>query len=110
MATLEECQAALADLTERMQSSDDKPALSDRTLSCHVPDLAVTFHGELRGGQLVDITTAESSTRAQIRLIASSDDLVALVDGTLDLGRAWLTKRVKIEASMMDMIKLKTMF
>lgn len=109
MATLEQCQEAVEGLAERMRASDGKAGLGDRSLSCHVPDLGVTFSGVLRGGELVDVTT-EPADKAQIRLTASSDDLVALTSGELDVMKAWLGKRIKIEASMLDLIKLKTIF
>lgn len=110
MATLEECRQAIAGLADRMSSPDGKPGLGDRTLSAHVTDLDVTFSGALRGGSLVDVTADPQDQKAQIRLTSSSDDLVAMADGKLDLAKAWLAKRIRIEASMMDLIKLKTMF
>lgn len=108
MASLEECQQAIAGLADRIQTSGDKSGLGKRTLSCQISDLDVTFHGVLTSGELVDITT-EPQPKAQIRLTSSSDDLVAMVDGSLDMAKAWLTKRIKVEASMMDMLKLKAM-
>lgn len=110
MATLEECRTAVEGLAGRMRTADGKPALFERTLSCHVPDLDVTFAGALRGGELVGLTTEPQPKPAQIRVTAASDELVAMVDGRLDLAKAWLTRRIKIEASMLDLVKLKTMF
>ena len=110
MATLEECRAAVQGLAERMQSSGDKTGLGERTVSCHVSDLEVTFHGRLKDGELTGITTDAQPAKAQVRLTSSSDDLVALTEGRLDLAKAWMSKRIKIEASMLDMIKLKSMF
>ena len=46
MATAEECRKALEGLTARISgmSADDRAAyLADRSLSCEVPDLGVTF-------------------------------------------------------------------
>lgn len=110
MATVEECRNAVEELAERMRGSGQKASMGDRTLSCHVPDLDVTFSGVLRAGQLADITDEPPSERAQIRVTANSDDLVALVAGELDMAKAWLTKRIKIQASMVDLVRLKTMF
>lgn len=109
MATLEQCRTAVEGLAERMRASDGKAGLGDRSLSCHVPDLDVTFSGALRGGKLENVTT-DPADKAQIRLTASSDDLVALTSGELDVMKAWLGKRIKIEASMIDLIKLKSIF
>lgn len=109
MATLEQCQKAVEGLADRMRASNGKAGLGDRSLSCHVPDLDVTFTGALHGGDLVDVTT-DPADKAQIRLTASSDDLVALTSGELDVMKAWLGKQIKIEASMIDLIKLKSIF
>ncbi len=111
MATNEECEAALERLSERLagvDGDDVKQHTFDRTLSCHVPDLDTTFSGRLENGHIVGVTT-EEAPRAQIRLTASSDDLVALTDGELDFGRAWLSGRVKVEAGVRDLLKLRTM-
>jgi predicted lipid carrier protein YhbT len=112
MASLEECHAALERLAERIAGVDEadrKEHAFDRTLSCRLPDLNVTFAGALSDGHITDITT-DPAPRAQIRLTASSDDLVALTDGHLDLGKAWLTGRLKVEAGVRDMLKLRSMF
>ena len=108
MATLEQCRVALDDLAGRLAGSDGRHADFDRSLSCTVPDLGVTFSGRLAGGHLRDITT-EPAPRAQIRLTASSDDLVALTSGELDFAPAWLSGRVKLEAGMRDLLKLRSM-
>jgi predicted lipid carrier protein YhbT len=111
MATIEECRAALERLSERLAGVGDeerKQHAFDRTLSCHVPDLGTTFSGRLEDGHIVGITTTEQP-KAQIRLTANSDDLVALTDGHLDFGRAWLGGKVKVEAGVRDMLKLRSM-
>lgn len=111
MATLDQCRTALERLSERLArvgAEDRKQVSFDRTLSCHVPDLDTTFHGRLEDGHIVGITTGEAP-KAQIRLTATSDDLVALTDGHLDFGRAWLGGRVKVEAGVRDLLKLRTM-
>jgi hypothetical protein len=111
MATLEECHAALERLAGRLGDVDDadlKRHAFDRSLSCHIPDLDVTFSGQLSDGQITDITT-EPAPRAQIRITASSDDLIDLTDGRLDFGKAWLSGRIKIEAGVRDLLKLRSM-
>lgn len=110
MASLEQCHAALERLAERLATVDDERERHsfDRSLSCHVPDLDVTFAGALSDGQITDITT-EPTPKAQIRLTAKSDDLLALTDGDLDFGKAWLSGRVKVEAGVRDLLKLRSM-
>lgn len=108
MATLEQCRESLDTLASRLTGAPGRHADFDRTLSCTVPDLGVTFAGRLQNGQLRDITT-EPSPKAQIRLTANSDDLVALTNGTLPFASAWMSGRVKLDAGMRDMLKLRSM-
>jgi hypothetical protein len=37
----------------------------------------------------------------------TSDDLLALTDGQLSFGPAWATGRVKLEAGLRDMLRLR---
>jgi putative sterol carrier protein len=81
----------------------------ERTVSCRVTDLAVTITGRLTGGRLDDLSTEPADEPAQIRLTMTSDDLVALVDGELAIASAWATGRIKIDASLLDLIKLRSL-
>ena len=45
--------------------------------------------------------------RADIRLTMTSDDLVALTSGELSFGPAWATGRVKLEAGLRDLLRLR---
>lgn len=111
MATAEECCEALDSLTGRILelSPEDRAAhLVDRKVSCRVTDLGMTFVTELgpRGAAPVRPENG-SDGRAQIRLAARSDDLVALAADPGSFGRAWLTGRLKIEASIGDLLRLR---
>jgi putative sterol carrier protein len=111
MATVEECYAALERLSERFSSVDEEERRKhafDRSLSARVPDLDITFTGQLVDGHLREIST-EPASRAQIRLTANSDDLVAMTDGHLSFGQAWLSGKVKVEANVLDLLKLKSL-
>ena len=111
MATLEECQAALQRLAERLADVDEDSRQQhafDRTLSCQLPDLGVTFSGELRNGHIEGITT-DPAPKAQIRLTTDSDNLIAMTDGHLGFGQAWLSGKVRVEAGVRDLLKLKSM-
>ena len=115
MASVEQCERAFQDLAARLASADasaKKKASFDRTLSCTLHDLGVSFGGRLTGGQLTEIrqiTSAESG-RAQVRMAMSSDDLLSMVGGTLHMGAAWATGRVRIDASVLDLMRLRTVF
>lgn len=111
MASEEECRAALERLAERLHTVDPderKQHGFDRSMSCQVPDLGVTFSGALSDGHITGITT-EPAPKAQVRMTVGSDDLVALTGGDLDFGKAWLSGRIKVEASVRDLLKLRSM-
>jgi len=109
VATVDECRAALQKLAQRMADNAAETSQKldfDRSLACRVTDLGVAFHGELSGGQIVGLTDGDDP-RAKIKLTSSSDDLLALVDGQLNVASAWASGRIKIEAGMMDLLKLR---
>jgi hypothetical protein len=111
MATVEECEQALHELAGKLTGSSAagvRGKMEDRSLSCELRDLNLTYGGHLRDGRLEDIRQV-GDNRAQIRLSMTSDDLVALTQGALNLGRAWATGRVKISASVFDLLKLRSM-
>lgn len=111
MATKEECRAALESLTGRIGQLDAKARaahLADRTLSCRVPDLGVTFLTRL-GPQGADpVTEADgTSPRAQVRFTANSDVVLAVAADPGSFARAWITGRLKVEGNVMDLLRLR---
>lgn len=108
MATVEECEKALEELAKTIAGSgtDAKARSLDRSLTCRITDLDVIFAGRFRDGGLHDIHRTDSP-KADIRLSASSDDLVALVDGRLKFLSAWSSGRIGLDASVFDLIRLK---
>lgn len=110
MATQQQCLAALQGLAARLSEVDDdlrRKHSVDRTLSCTVTDLGVTYQGRLHDGALVDVR--EDDGPAQIRLHVESDDLLALVDGQLNFASAWAKGRLKVDASVLDLLKLRSL-
>jgi hypothetical protein len=111
LATVEECRAALRSLAGRLggeATQARKTAALTRTVSAAITDLGVTFVGQLRDGRIEDVTT-DSTANAQIRLRLTSEDLLALADGTLSFPAAWAAGRVKIDASIVDLMKLRSL-
>jgi predicted lipid carrier protein YhbT len=111
VASVDECAAAIASLAELLDGVD--PAVRARTVversvSCTVKDLKVIFTGQLRDGGLHDIQLAESAM-AQVRVSLASDDLIMLCKGELDIASAWARGRVKVDASVFDLLKLRTL-
>ncbi|MEV4561129.1 SCP2 sterol-binding domain-containing protein [Kitasatospora sp. NPDC049285] len=114
MATIEECRAALEQLSRNLAAADgnvQKAAALDRSLSCHLLDLDLTFSGRLTEGRLADIVESPGAplTKADIRLTTTGDDLVALVDGKLPFPTAWATGRLKLDASFRDLLRLRSL-
>lgn len=111
MATAAECRKALESLTGRLADMDAKDRaakLADRTLSCRVTDLGVTFLTKLGAHGANPIVEARAgASAAQIRFTAKSDDVVAISEDPGSFAKAWLTGRVKVEGSLMDLLQLR---
>lgn len=115
MATVEQCRAALEQVADALAGVD--PAVRrkhtlDRTLSCTLTDLGVTFTGRIDGDGLHDLTEApgDDTDGAQIRLTMVSDDLLLLTQGDLNVASAWTRGRVRIEAGVLDLLRLRQLF
>jgi predicted lipid carrier protein YhbT len=111
MATAEQCRAALESLTARIAQLDgqDRSAyLADRTLSCRVTDLGITFVARLSGEGAGPLTEeAPGAPKAQVRFAAKSDDVVAIAADPGSFAKAWLTGRLKVEGGVMDLLRLR---
>lgn len=109
MATEQECEQALHVLAERLAANNGSSGHHDfdRSLSCSLRDLGIVFTGHLHDGQLTDIARTESRV-AQVRLTMTSDDLLDLVNGNLRMASAWASGRVKIEAGVRDLLRLRS--
>jgi hypothetical protein len=104
MATLDECRRALHDLAARLESNAEARGKLDldRTLACRLTDLGAAFHGRITGGRLVDITDGDDP-KAKIALVTTSDELLDLVAGKLEVSRLITT----IRANPFDLLKLR---
>lgn len=112
MASLKECRVALTDLVNRLAEVDPdlrRKHAVDRTLSCRIPDLDVTFFGTLSPDGLENVTETPRNDEAQVRITVDSDDLLALCNGQMPFAVAWARGRLKIDASMMDLLRLRTL-
>jgi putative sterol carrier protein len=111
MATVRQCERALRVLAKRLAELDTdlrRKHSVDRTLQCTVTDLSTCFSGRVCDGELLDLAIAEAPD-AQIKLTVSSDDLVALVEGQLGVTAAWTSGRLRVDASMLDLIRLRSL-
>ncbi|MFD0344196.1 SCP2 sterol-binding domain-containing protein [Streptomyces sp. NPDC127117] len=114
MATMAECRSALDRLSDNLAGADGdvrSAAALDRSLSCHIKDLDITFTGRLTDGRIQVLDTVDGPPRekAEIRLAMTGDDLVAMVDGELNFARAWGSGRVRLEAGFRDLLRLRSL-
>lgn len=109
MATAEEVDAVLWQLLGRFGEVDeDLRALlpSRRTIEARCPDIDYVRHAEWRRGELF-VLEEPPPRRADIRISVRSDDLLAIASGELPFSRAYATNRVRLDASMTDLLRLR---
>lgn len=110
MATVEEVDAAIGDLLGRLGQVDDSTRAllpAKRLIEARCPDLDYVRHAEWRSGTLVMLDEAPEG-RADIRISVRSDDLLRIVSGELPFGRAYSANKVRLDATMTDLLRLRT--
>jgi predicted lipid carrier protein YhbT len=110
MANEEECLAALGRIAARLADVDaDRLAehVVERTISCRVTDLGLAYRSRLHGGGLDPFEPDGDPREAQVRLTMDSDDLVAMAREELNPAKAWAEGRLRIEASIFDLLRLR---
>ena len=110
MSTAQECQEALQKLAGRlteMSPEDRQEYFGNRSISVTASDLGVVFVSRLGAGDDPVREAAPGEPPADIRLTAKSDEVVALAQSPMNIARAWVSGRVKIEASMKDLFRLR---
>ena len=110
MTTAEECRTALQKLAGRLSdlSPDERDKyFGNRTISVTIPDLNVTFVTVLGSGDDPVRQAAPGDPPADIRMTANSDEVVALAEQPMNIARAWMGGRIKIEASVKDLFRLR---
>jgi hypothetical protein len=111
MATVAESEQAFHALADRLANADPAARKEgfDRSLSCTLRDIGVIFGARVLDGLLVDIRQVDRPT-AQVKLTMTSDDLLKLVAGKIKFAPAWAAGRIKVDASVLDLIKLRKIF
>ncbi|MGH2692573.1 MAG: hypothetical protein ACRDHM_08740 [Actinomycetota bacterium] len=112
LASKEEVEERLNELIDRLGQSDEAAheigrSLPDpRTLALHITDLDVWFWTELVEGRLSPPREGQPE-EAHIRIRATSDDLIGLIEGGGNLLSAVTSGRVRIKASFSDLLALR---
>ena len=111
MATQEECLAAILIVVERFNAHDAgrrRQRIPDRSVACTVLDLDTTYAGRLDHGFVVDVARSRTHS-ADLRMLCTSDDLVAMVAGELRFSHALSSGRVRLDASIRDVLRLRAL-
>ena len=111
MATVDECMTALQAILGPLAAHKAAAGL-DRSVSCQLTDLHQVVLARLAGGAVRDlqvVAEGPSVPRADIRLTMTSDDLLALTRGDVSFGDAWSSGRVRFEAGLRDVLRLRSL-
>jgi hypothetical protein len=109
--TIDECITALKGVLGPIASNKAAEGL-DRSLSCRLTDLDQVLVGRLTGGEVRDLHAVPDDPtlpKADIRLTMTSDDLLALTRGELSFGKAWASGRLKLDAGIRDLLRLRSL-
>jgi predicted lipid carrier protein YhbT len=112
MASRDEVQQRLEELIARLAASDrGARSLAEtlperRVLTIHVADLDADYWTVLEAGTMEGLREG-TPDGADIRIRAPSDALVDLIDGKGSLFSAYLSGKVRIDASMSDLLRLR---
>jgi hypothetical protein len=111
MHTAQECREALQKLVGRLAElspSEREDYFGNRSISLTIPDLGVTYATRLGSGDDDVVRQPDpGEPPADIRLTADSDEVISLSESPMNIARAWVAGRVKIEASMKDLFRLR---
>jgi hypothetical protein len=110
MHTAQECQEALQKLAGRLSEltpAERQEYFGSRTMSVTVSDLGVTFLTVLGSGDDPVRIAGPDEPKADMRLTTDSDQVIALTQQPMNIARAWMQGKVKIEASVKDLFRLR---
>lgn len=112
MASEAECRAAIDTLIERLGQVDHsarRKNVPDRSVGVTLLDHDVTYAGDLKSGELINVRREPGDYRPQVRVVCTSDDLIALTEGRLSFAHAWATGQVRLDASLRDLLRLRAL-
>lgn len=110
MASAEEVEKTLERLLSRFRRLDDsyKTMLpAHRVVEAEFPDIDLVYHAEWTDGAVSQLYDGPADD-PNIKVSMSSDDLIAMDQGELGFRRAFATNRLRLEASMTDLLRLRS--
>ena len=113
MASREEVERELHRLMKRFERADSDvkgsvaAALPDRrVIEISLTDLGTSYWTELSGGAMAPLREG-APPQTDIRIRMTSDHLVDLAEGRASMFSSYLAGRVKVEASVGDLLRLR---
>ncbi len=111
MASVDEVEEVLERLLQRLGDVDPSTRSllpTRRTIEASCPDLGLVRHAEWRQGTLTLLDDAPPR-RCDIRISVHSDDLLEIMQGDLSFSRAYTSNRLRLDASMADLLRLRAL-
>ena len=109
MASVEEVEGVLGDLLDRLTEIDDTTSAllpSRRTIEARCPDLDLVRFALWDKGRIHRLESLDGR-RPDIRISVRSSDLLSMANGELTFARAYASNRVRLDASMGDLLRLR---
>ena len=111
MHTAADCASTLEAFAAAGRERDTRPPSSpNRAMALQVTDLDLTYHATLVGRHIEDITEQAPAGKVDIVLKVDADTLVELFTGRLSPFVALSSRRVKLDAPVRDMARLRALF
>jgi SCP-2 sterol transfer family len=114
VATKDEVGRAIERLMARLDGNEDnvRSAIPGRkVMGCHVTDLDASWFSVIEDGHVSPPTEAPPpDERVSVLLKLRSDDLIDLVEDRLSFMSAFLSGKVRVDASFTDLLRMRTLF
>jgi predicted lipid carrier protein YhbT len=112
VATKAEVERQLGALMARLDGNEAnvRSAIPSRkVLRCEVPDLDTAWYSVVDNGHVSQPSQIPPNGRADITLRVGSDDLVDLVEGRISFLSAFTAGKVRVDASIVDLLRLRSL-
>jgi len=112
VASKAEVEKQLGTLLARLDHNRDsvRAAIPARkVLRCSISDLDTSWYSVIEDGHVSPPSETPPDDRTDITLHLASDDLVDLIEGRLSFLSALISGKVKVDASIMDMLRLRAL-
>lgn len=112
MATKDEVSKAIGRLMARLDGNEEnvRSAIPGRkVLGCLVTDLDASWYSVIEDGHVSAPTQSPPDEPVAVLLKVRSDDLIDLVEERISFTSAFLSGKVRVDASLTDLLRLRTL-